>query len=141
MIGNTRDETRSLIGRGDPATFNLAWEDLPARLEAEMRVDIRGARLVGEYRRLSPGYSPAEVFFAATTAARSWRAAIVEAELRAAQGSPAYAYQLDWPSPQDGGKWGAPHTIDIPLMFGTVAVRESITGDGEGARRMSATMQ
>ena len=67
--------------------------------------------------------------------------AIVEAELRAAQGSPAFAYQLDWGSPQDGGKWGAFHTLDIPLMFGTLTARESLTGDGEEARRVSATMQ
>jgi para-nitrobenzyl esterase len=141
MIGNTHDETRSLIGRGDPAVFAITWDALPQRLEAELRVDISGALVVSEYRKWYPHYSAADVFFAATTAGRSWRAAIVEAELRAAQGSPAFAYQLDWSSPLDGGKWGAPHTIDIPLMFGTLAVRESITGDGEGARRMSATMQ
>ena len=76
--------------------------------------------MVAEYREWYPQYSPSDVFFAATTAGRSWRAAVVEAELRAAQGSPAFAYQLDWGSPQDGGKWGAFHTLDIPLMFGTL---------------------
>src|SRR6187455_3270435 len=141
MIGNTHDETRTLIGRGDPAVFDITWDALPQRLETELRVDISGSLVVAEYRKWYPQYSPADVFFAATTAGRSWRAAIVEAELRAAQGSPAFAYQLDWGSPQDGGKWGAPHTLDIPLMFGTLTARESITGDGEGARRMSATMQ
>ena len=141
MIGNTHDETRSLIGRGDPAVFDITWEALPQRLEAEMRVDISGALVVSEYRKWYPQYSPADVFFAATTAGRSWRGAVVEAELRAAQGSPAFAYQLDWSSPQDGGKWGAFHTLDIPLMFGTLTARESPTGDAEDARRVSATMQ
>ena len=141
MLGNTHDETRSLIGRGDPAVFAISWEALPQRLEAELRVDISGSMVIGEYRKWYPHYSPADVFFAATTAGRSWRAAIVEAELRAAQGSPAFAYQLDWRSPQDGGKWGAFHTLDIPLMFGTLSARESLTGDGEEARRVSAVMQ
>jgi para-nitrobenzyl esterase len=141
MIGNTRDETRSLIGRGDPKVFDITWEALPARLEAEMRVDIAGTTVVAEYRRLYPQYSPADVFFAATTAGRSWRGAIIEAELRAQQGSPAYAYQLDWGSPEDGGKWGAFHTLDIPLMLGTLTARGSATGDGPEARRVSATMQ
>ena len=141
MIGNTHDETRSLIGRGDPNSWNITWDALPQRLEAELRVDISGALVVAEYRRWYPHYSPADVFFSATTAGRSWRAAIVEAELRAAQGSPAFAYQLDWGSPQDGGKWGAFHTLDIPLMFGTLTARESMTGDGADARRMSALMQ
>ena len=54
-----------------------------ARLEQELRVDISGELVVAEYRRLYPQYSASDVFFAATTAGRSWRAAIVEAELRA----------------------------------------------------------
>jgi para-nitrobenzyl esterase len=94
-----------------------------------------------EYRRLYPQYSASDVLFAATTAGRSWRAAVIEAELRAAQGSPAYAYQLDWRAPADGGKWGACHTLDIPLMFGTLTAPGSLTGDGDDARRMSATMR
>ena len=61
--------------------------------------------------------------------------------MRAQQGAPAYAYQLDWGSPQDGGKWGAPHTHDIPLMFGTLTAPGSITGDGDDAQRVSSTMQ
>ena len=141
MIGNTHDETRSLIGRGDPSSWAITWEALPQKLEAELRVDISGALVVAEYRRWYPHYSPSDVFFSATTAGRSWRAAIVEAELRAAQGSPAFVYQLDWRSPRDGGKWGACHTLDIPLMFGTLTARESLTGDEEEARRVSATMQ
>ncbi len=141
IIGNTHDETRSLIGRGDPKAWTVTWEDLPRKLEGEMRVDISGDLVVAEYRRLYPHYSPSDVFFAATTAGRSWRGAVVEAELRAQQGAPTYAYQLDWGSPTDGGKWGAFHTLDIPLMFGTLAAPGSLTGDGEEARRVSATMQ
>jgi para-nitrobenzyl esterase len=141
MIGNTHDETRSLIGRADASVWTLGWEDLPRRLEQELRVDISGALVVSEYRRLYPHYSPTDVFFAATTAGRSWRGAIVEAELRAQQGSPAYAYQLDWGSPEDGGRWGAFHTLDIPLMFGTLSAAGSRSGDGEAARRVSSTMQ
>ncbi|HTU66554.1 MAG TPA: carboxylesterase/lipase family protein [Steroidobacteraceae bacterium] len=141
MIGNTHDETRSLIGRGDPRTFDLGWDELPVRLEAELRADISGAFVAAEYRRLYPNYSPADVFFAATTAGRSWRAAVIEAELRAAQGSPAYTYQLDWGSPEDGGKWGAFHTLDIPLMFGTLDAPGSLTGTGDAARRISAAMR
>ena len=140
IIGNTHDETRSLIGANDPRTFSLTWDQLPARLIPELRVDINPERVVAEYRKLYPDYSPSDVFFAATTASRSWRAAIVEAELRAQQGSPVYAYQLDWKSPKDGGKWGAPHTLDIPLVFGTLDREGSITGTDERAQKMSARM-
>ena len=140
MIGNTHDETRLLIGGSDPKTFALSWEELPARLAAEMRVDISPDYVVAEYRRLYPSYSPSDVFFSATTAGRSWRAAIIEAELRAAQGAPAFVYQVDWPSPTDGGKWRAPHTIDIALAFDTVAAPGAIAGNSPESQHMADLM-
>lgn len=82
MIGNTRDETRAFLGQ-DSESFRLRWEDLPDRIRREQFVDMRPETVIAEYRRLYPDYSPSEVFFAATTAGRSWRAAIIEAEARA----------------------------------------------------------
>ena len=49
--------------------------------------------------------------------------------------------KLDWRAPVDGGKWGACHTLDIPLMFGTLGAPGSLTGDGADARRMSTLMR
>jgi len=42
----------------------------------------------------------------------------------------------------DGGKWGAPHTLDIPLVFETAGVTSSANyaGVGADARRMSMLM-
>ncbi|MFN3857962.1 MAG: carboxylesterase/lipase family protein [Caulobacter sp.] len=140
LIGGTKDETRNLIGGRDPGAFNLTWEDLPDRLAREMRVDIDPKLVINTYRGLYPDRTPSDIFFAATTASRSWRAGIVEAELRAAQGSPAHVYQLDWQAPADGGKWGAPHMLDIPLVFGSLAAPGSLTGTGAEARRVSEAM-
>jgi para-nitrobenzyl esterase len=138
MIGNTHDETRLLIGAKSEKYFHLQWEDLPALLEANLRLDISPERVVKEYRRFYPHYSPSDVFFAATTAGRSWRGAIIEDEMRAQSRSPAYAYQVDWGSPLDGGKWRAPHSIDIALAFANTAADHQLTGDGPGARAMAA---
>ncbi|MGZ3298779.1 MAG: carboxylesterase/lipase family protein, partial [Asticcacaulis sp.] len=79
MIGNTHDETRAFLG-GDATNFTLTWEQLPEKLAPNMRVDIQPEAVIAEYRRLYPRYSPSEVFFAATTAGRSWRGAVIEAE-------------------------------------------------------------
>jgi para-nitrobenzyl esterase len=120
MIGNTHDETRAFLG-GDPTNFTVDWTGLPAKLsQANMRVDIDPATVIAAYRDLYPTYSASDVLFAATTAARSWRAAIIEAEERAKAGTPAFVYQVDWVSPRDGGKFGAPHMTDIPLAFDNV---------------------
>ncbi|MBP7334428.1 MAG: carboxylesterase/lipase family protein [Niveispirillum sp.] len=143
IIGNTHDETRNLIGGGDPGTFALTWETLPEKLFPAMRVDIAPEVVIAEYRRLYPHYSASDVFFAATTAGRSWRGAVEELEARARQpagSAPTWAYQLDFRSPRDGGKWGAHHMLDIPLAFDNAEMAGSPTGDGAEARRMAGRL-
>ena len=139
IIGNTHDETRAFLG-GDPANFTMGWDDLPGRLtQANMRVDIDPATVIAEYRRLYPAYSPSDVLFAATTAARSWRAAIIEAEERARAGSPAFAYQLDWATPLHGRRMGAPHASDIQFVFDNVG-KSGAMAIGPGAQVMADQM-
>lgn len=139
IIGNTRDETRAFNGN-DPGIHELTWEQLPERLLATMHVDIEPEYVILEYRRLYPKYSPTEVFFAATTAGRSWRGAIIEAELRAAQGSPVFAYQMNYRSPLENGRYGAMHTMDIPLVFDNIAQPESRTGKDANAQKAADQM-
>jgi para-nitrobenzyl esterase len=138
ILGNTHDETRAFLG-GDESNFRLTWEQLPEKLAPQMRVDIQPEAVVAEYRRLYPRYTPTEVFFAATTAGRSWRGAVIEAEERAKSGSPAYAYQLDWATPRDGGKFGAPHASDIQLVFDNIA-KPGATAEGPTAQPMADQM-
>ncbi|PHY14084.1 carboxylesterase [Caulobacter sp. B11] len=141
MVGNTHDETRGFVG-WDPKVFDMSWEQVVAKLPGQFnaRIDIDPATVVDEYRRIYPAYSPADVYFAASTAGRSWKAAILQAEERAKAGAPAYVYQLDWRSPKDGGIWGAPHTLDIGLVFGTLDARGSIVGTGPDSVAMSNQM-
>jgi len=139
IIGNTHDETRAFLGN-DPDNFTLTWEQLPARLQAQQYTDLLPETVIAEYRRLYPDYSPSQVFFAATTAGRSWRGAVEEAEARARQGAPTWVYQLDWGSPLDGGKFGAMHTLDIPLVFDNIAQPGSRTGKGGDAQRLAGQM-
>lgn len=139
IIGNTRDETRAFHGN-DPGIFDLGWNELSERLLPALHVDIDPDYVIAEYRRMYPQYTPTEVFFAATTAGRSWRAAIIEAELRAQQGAPTYAYQLDYRSPLDGGRYGAMHTMDIPLVFDNISQPGSLTGTDATAQNVADQM-
>ena len=139
VIGNTRDETRAFLGN-DPDNFTLTWEQLPKKLQEQQYVDLLPEVVIAEYRRLYPVYTPSQVFFAATTAGRSWRGAVEEAEARARQGSPAWVYQLDWGSPLDGGKFGAFHTLDIPLVFDNIRQPGSRTGDSAEAQKIADQM-
>ena len=148
VLGNTHDETTYLIGRGEPALFNLTWTELPDALRrhaSQFIGTLSPDAIVAAYRSWYPAYSPSDVFFAATTAARSWRGMLLECERRGRQGAPTYAYYLDWRSPLDGGKWGAPHTLDIPLVYANTAAGDGQTGyppsgDGPEARQMADLM-
>lgn len=138
MIGNTHDETRAFLG-GDAANFRLTWDALPAKLATNMRVDIQPEMVIAAYRKLYPTLSPGDLLFKITTASRSWRGAIIEAEERARAGTPAYVYQLDWATPKDGGKFGAPHASDIQLVFDNIG-KPGATAIGPQAQPMADMM-
>lgn len=144
VMGNTHDETRNLIGSSDESLFSLSWEAVPAKLLQHVRPfigQLEPSEIVAEYRRLYPQYSPADVFFSATTAARSWKGFVIQSERRAAQGrAPTYVYYVNWPSPSDGGKWKAPHTIDIPLVFDTIAQSKLTASGGADAQKLADLM-
>jgi para-nitrobenzyl esterase len=140
VIGNTHDETRAFLGN-DASNFTLSWDELPAKLEAQQYVDLLPQVVIAEYRRLYPHYTPSDVFFAATTAGRSWRGAVEELEARAHQGAPTWAYQLDWYARNGAdARLRAFHTLDIPLVFDNIRQPGSRTGDGRDAQQMADAM-
>jgi para-nitrobenzyl esterase len=47
---------------------------------------------------------------------------------------------LNWQTPVDGGKWKAPHTLDIPLVFDNAAYGASMVGRGPEAQWMADLM-
>jgi para-nitrobenzyl esterase len=142
VLGNTHDETRNLIGGSNPALFALTWEALPAAISQNVKQfigELSPEDIVATYRKLYPSYSASDVFFAATTAARSWKGMVQEAERRAKQGGPTWVYYVNWPSPSDGGKWKSPHTIDIPLVFDNPE-ESSYTRAAGGAPELAAAV-
>jgi para-nitrobenzyl esterase len=139
MLGNTRDETRGFTGQ-DRAAFNFTWDQVAPALAAQMRIDTDPAHVVAAYRQRFRDWTPSEVYFAASTAARSWRGQVIEAEERARAGAPAYVYQLDWRSPRENGIFRAPHTLDIPLVFGNLEASSFIGERSEAGEQMSTRM-
>jgi len=133
VLGNTHDETRVLIGASNPALFSLTWDQLPSELEhyRQFLGDLKTRDIISDYRKWYPAYSPSDVFFAVTTAFRSWHGMVIESERRAEQKGPTWVYHFTWKSPADGGKWGAPHTFDIPFAFDNlVLAAPTVSADG-----------
>ncbi|MET0309216.1 MAG: carboxylesterase/lipase family protein [Sphingomonas sp.] len=136
MLGNTHDETRAFIPETSPAVQGLNWDNLPQRLAPELRIDILPGWVIAQYREWFPDYSPTEVFYAATTAGRSWRGQVIEAEERARAGAPGFVYQVNFRNPARP-EHGTPHATDIPLAFGTIDAPGASTGNNPQARAAS----
>jgi para-nitrobenzyl esterase len=139
ILGNTRDETRAFVDPKGPKLQGLDWSNIAERMVPELRMDIHPEWVVAQYRQRFPDWSPERVFYAATTAGRSWPGQVIEADARAAANARTWVYQLDFQSPVEPWR-GAPHTLDIPLVLGTLDAEGSITGTGPAARRLSRQM-
>jgi para-nitrobenzyl esterase len=140
ILGNTHDETRAFISPDGPKLKGLTWDNIADRMAPELRIDILPEWVVAQYREHFPTWSPADVFYGATTAGRSWRGQVIEAEERAKAGSPGWVYQVNFGSRTDPRR-GAFHTMDIPLAFGTLDAPGSQTGTGADARAASKALQ
>ena len=140
ILGNTRDETRAFISANSPKVKGLTWDNLPAAIAPEIRMDILPEWVVSEYRAHFPQDTPEAIFYRATTAGRSWPGQWLEADARAAAGAKAtWVYQFDFQSPVRP-ELGAHHTADIAMAFGTLDAQGSVSGLGEDARRISGQM-
>ncbi|OYU16562.1 MAG: carboxylesterase [Alphaproteobacteria bacterium PA4] len=140
LLGNTRDEARAFLPPDSAKLAGLDWDNLAARLAPELRVDILPEWVIAAYRAREPDITPRALLWRAVTAGRSWRGQIIEAEMRAAVAAPTWVYQLDFADPARP-EAGAMHTMDIPLMFGTLAAAGSPSGTSPGAQATSRAMQ
>lgn len=134
ILGNTRDETRFLGGVPGVDLFALEWDGVVPALKANTAFvrDFNPEEMVAKYREWHPQYSPTDVYFQITTDTRVWRAEQTAAEKRAANRESqkrTWLYQMDWASPVAGGRYKAPHTMDLPFAFDNVAIAPGMVGD------------
>lgn len=140
MTGNAHDETRAFSSPDSAFVREMSWANVAERIAGELPADVLPEWIVAEYRRHLPAATPADVYFLATTAGRSWRGQIEVAEARARAGRPVWVYEIDFISRADPRR-GAFHCIDLPLVFGNPQAPSADTGDGPEVRRMSRTIQ
>lgn len=135
LIGSTETETTFFMA-GDEAAFALDEAGLKMRLQPLFGGETD--RIIGLYREGRPRATPSDLLFRITSDQRIRMGVILQAERKHELGrAPAYVYLFSWKSPVDGGKWRAPHTIELPFVFGTVN-RALLTRDVEGAQELSA---
>ena len=140
ILGNCKQETGAFIPPDSATIQGLSWDNIADRLGPQLRIDALPEWVVAEYRAHYPQWTPEQVMYDATTAGRSWRGQVIEAEERARADAPAWVYQVDFGSRTEPRR-GAMHTMDIPLAFGTLDAPGSQTGTGADARAASKAVQ
>jgi para-nitrobenzyl esterase len=138
MVGYTKDETTVLFPT--PDLFTLDWKELKEKLTPQMKGKNVDAVIAG-MRKLRPNATPTDIYFTVTTEIMGDRSYTL-ASRKAAQGkAPVWIYRLEWETPVEGGKLKAPHALDLPLMFDTVATSPSLIGEGAAdAQKVADTM-
>jgi para-nitrobenzyl esterase len=138
MKGNTRMETAAFFAGA--ANDQTTWDQVPGLITqnvAQYLGDLKADTIVSEYRKWYPNYSPADVFYESTTAARSWKSMVVEVEARAKQNiGPFYVYQFDWHAPN--ARPG--HASDIPTAFDNIGSGGRGGDPGPTAQKMADLM-
>jgi len=124
IIGNCKDE--GTLFAADPSLFELDESGLRARLAAAGLPAGEVEPLLALYRRAHPGETPDRLWFRiATDRGARWNATR-QAELKLAGGqAPVYLYYFAWNTPCDGGRLGAWHTAELPLVMGLTLYPES----------------
>ncbi|TCU62179.1 para-nitrobenzyl esterase [Novosphingobium sp. PhB57] len=140
ILGNTHEETRAFLDPRGPRLKGLDWSNLAERVGREVKIDLDPQWMIDQYRARQPDWTAEQIYYAATTAGRSWPGQVIEADARARAGAEAtWVYQLERPSPVDPLR-GAAHTDDIPYVFGTLDAPGSFSGTDDKARALSKTM-
>jgi len=139
MIGTVKDEATS-ISEPDPTLFTMTDGELRKRI-APMIGDGNVSKTLTDLRGIFPFARPSDLYFTISTWVIMRRRAIVQTERKLAQMSaPAYMYLLAWETPVDGGKWKAPHGLDLPLVFDNVTGSPAMLGTGGQAQRVADAM-
>jgi para-nitrobenzyl esterase len=147
MIGTTSDEGSLyfwLEGSGADHVFSITWEELPAEV-TKYTAAKEVAPTIAAFRKLYPKASPYDVLVRILSQFIMRINSVMLADRKAMQGgAPVYSYLMTWPTPVNGGRYGATHVVDVPLEFDNVANAVSLLGTPEEnniqplADRMSA---
>ena len=132
MLGSTRTE---LTSSADAAAFSLSEDAMRARVQTLLA--HHAGPVIDVYRKANSGASPSDLYFLIASDHRYTAPVMQIAARRAALGQgPVFLYYFRWESPLQGGKFKAPHTIEIPFAFDNVKT-SALTRDSPTAQALA----
>jgi para-nitrobenzyl esterase len=117
LVGHCEDEMNWLFA-DDESVFWLEDSEMRERLGSRFMLDASQVdRVVKEYRSERPVASPSALYLRATSDAIFGARADIQAERKSAQPAPVFKYLFTYDTPIEGGRYGAFHTAELPLVF------------------------
>lgn len=139
MAGGTLTETTYHLRFG-AGNFTLTLAQVERRLTAFFETDPATVRaILDAYLRAYPDATPSRLLALISGDFIFKRTTYRMAALQSAQ-APVYAYSFDWEPPIEGGRMGAPHTVEVPFIFGTTAAAAGCVGTGPDLAPLTAMM-
>jgi para-nitrobenzyl esterase len=142
LLGSNATETTVLFPPKE--AFTVDWAGLPglltnaSALRPALKIREPGPLIAG-FRRAMPGASAADVYFAITTDAGMARNARIVADTRTASSSqPVWKYLVAWRTDVENGRWRAPHGVELPMVFDSVAQKFPTIGNNRPAYQRMA---
>jgi para-nitrobenzyl esterase len=141
LVGTTATEA-SYYFKNRPDILDIDGEIARRRLAAFMCLPRNEADpIVDAFAAADPALSPGQLLMRVTTDYMFTRINIELAKRQAASApGKVYLYSFEYPSPIEGGRWGAPHTSELPYIFGTIDAAVATVGRAAGHAEMSRTM-
>jgi para-nitrobenzyl esterase len=124
----------------DDAAYRTEWVATDEELKSQEQAQLKNAadRVVSAYHRIYPDLSPFRIAARINTDRGPRKTAIDLAERKLAlHEAQVYMYRWDWPSPGAGGKYGAVHGTETPLVFDNPNALPLLTGTGPEVRAMA----
>jgi para-nitrobenzyl esterase len=108
-------EEYAIFAAPDRALHDVSEREVLER--ARVTFGDRAAEAYAEYAKARPGATPFDVLVDMLGDERYRMPAVDLLELRARQGRPAFAYQLEWQCDAYDGRLRAPHCLEIPFVL------------------------
>lgn len=138
LIGWNAQEMSFFWGN-DPDAFTLDEGGLESRATALL--GDGAPAVLTRYRDMLPQATPARRYLQLASDYNLMLPVIAQAERHArASRAGTWLYRLDYQSPALGGKLGALHTMEGPLLFDTVEASRALLGPGDAPQALATTM-
>ncbi|MDE2112451.1 MAG: carboxylesterase/lipase family protein [Alphaproteobacteria bacterium] len=138
IVGNNKDEM-ALFMVNSPGFGKQTDEDFEKAVRAVYPTKVD--QIVAALRSSYPGYSPAYLLVAFSTARLFWLNSVILAERKTAQNAaPVYMYLMTHDDPAFGGALKAAHATELSYVFGTYDSIRFFVGPGPGPAQMAAQM-